>query len=481
MSNKKLNYTLSHAVYNIANTVNNFVVSPSCNYNCNITSKVNDVILLNESYFLIEYKVSIAAAPLTCLIPNWFLSMITSFNIAINSHSFQLNSINFGRTFPMLIQTMRYLEYEDSDYNKFASSQREFYQPLDRIEGGVADDKYLSNSTDIYPIEKCPTNLDIAQQTRLPYSYTSLNLKDIMPIADTVNQVSGLLSFSFVLNYNPQIQSLLAVGQNLGEFTIQKIDFHYFVKTFNMEEIVDIDLSYISSYTYMFGTVNQTFQFNFDANAINADSQRVSVVQSNIQLATNQIYKLLIFPIYTLKPNGAPAIAAPATISYFLKSNQQAAVIAVADYNTDARITNVNKMNSLKGLLTLPGQVGSPLFNERNVRVVVNGNVILPTNVAPIYTSEYFSDYFNYEFGFNGKPVNSNKKPNLFFDFDKYKFFKPIVVDLESATKDNAFNSLTFSFEAYNVFNRVALANGQFTVDLNVNYAIVNKLILGGD
>ena len=282
MEEEKFNYTQTNAIFNIANTTNDFISSPNVNYTANISSKVNDAILLSEAYFIVEYKISNTKAgggtSTGVLIPNWFLSMLNSINFSINSYNFQLNSINQGRTFPMLVQTYRYLQYEQGDFNKYASTGREIFQK--RYGAGPS----FGESINYYPTEVVPTESVVRQLV--------LNLRDILPVAGTLNQVNGLLSFSMVLSYNKDIHSQ---GVELGSFAIQKINFHYPVRTYNHKEIVDYDLSYISTYGVLQGVVPKTESFTFNPSlTYDYGSQSADVAMSNIQLSVNQIYKIMI-------------------------------------------------------------------------------------------------------------------------------------------------------------------------------------------
>ena len=467
----ELNYTVSNSVYNLANTTNDFINSPSVNYTCNISSKMNDAIILSESFFMIEY--TIQSATNTCLIPNWFLSMLNSINFNINSYSFQLNSIAQGRTFPMLVQTLRYLQYEQSDYSKYSKVQQEHFQEFE-----VPDTRYQV-------MEAFRPTVYIGGLGSIK-SYIILNLKDLIPVIDTINQCTGLLSFSFVLNYNSSIHSL---SKPPNSFTINKINFHYPIKTYNSEQVIDIDINYFKSLGVLQGRHPQTETFNITAAGVNT-FERIglftkNIVVSNIQLSTNQIFKLLIFPVFEL-PSPANIVGGNDQINYFTQDGNST-VITVRDRFVNLPISNFNTNDadrnrykeSIDYLLTPQGGIGSPLFGITNLKVIVNGNQIEPSNITPEYISGYTSDYYQYFYGFDQAPINRYSKPNLFFNYDMYKNFSPIVVDISNATSKNAYNSLTFS---YTIFNKFTLPNANYLIANNINlttyYTVLNLQVL---
>ena len=133
------------------------------------------------------------------------------------------------------------------------------------------------------------------------------------------------------------------------------------------------------------------------------------VVMSNIQLSVNKVYKLIILPVFTL---AAGTAAGNLVLNQKNQSTTIAATIAVADVMTE----QTQVMTTYQGLGTLPGSVGSRLFGYKNVKVVVNGNRIEPTNIVQNYEASYYADWYNYNFSFNGNPINKLKKPDLAFD-----------------------------------------------------------------
>jgi hypothetical protein len=470
-----LNFSITNSVYNLANTTPNFITSPSVNYSCNISSKMNDALILSESYFMIEYTVVTGAAN-ALLIPNWFLSMLNSMNFNINSYSFQLNSISAGRSFPMLVQTLRYLQYEQQDYSKYSKVQQEYFQdfqnPTDQI-----------NIMDAFR----PTIFNSATTTT---GYIVLNLKDLIPVIDTINQCTGLLSFSFVLNFDPAIQCLsnAAAPKLPTSFTIQKINFHYPIKTYDSDQVMDVDINYFRSLGILQGRNPQEQLININNAAANGTfnsigSNKYDITVSNIQLSTNQIFKLLIFPVFT-----ATEVIAPANniINYFSQdgnSSEMTVINRFENLNTDNfNITNAARNNykrSIDYLLTPIGSIGSPLFGVTNLKVVVNGNTISPSNITPNYISSNTSDYYQYFYGFDQSPINRFSKPNLFFNYNMYKNFSPIVVDIANATSKNAYNSLTFS---YTLFNKFTLPNLSPLIANNIKldtyYTVLNLQVL---
>ena len=459
---EKLNYTINHSVFNIANTVVDFATQPNANYTANISSKENDAILLSESYFMIQYETT--GANRSCLIPNWFLSMINSFNLSINSFSINYNTINAGRSLPMLAQCLRYLRYENEDFNKYSSMQREIFQKRYLTAGAdAANSPVYNNGIEYYPIETINGGTNI--------NHCIVNLKDIFPSASTFNQVNGLLSMSLVLSYDKAIQSLS--NSAFTNFKINFINFHYPVKTYDFTNNIDIDLNYISTYGILQGTIPQLYAnpsiFTFPT-LIEAgfNTRSESVTMSNIQLSVNKIYKLLIFPIFKNTSTTACTYVLP------IKNN---AITCTTKANNEILVTD-DVLRTNVGLGTLPGGIGSHLWGVRNIKVVVNGSRVLPTNVVQPYSSPYFSQWYNYDFSFNSTPLNSLSKPNLFFDSDMYNNFSPIIVDLSNATSNNSFNSLSFSFDVFNRFARSAVNAGEMKFELSVNYAILNEIVL---
>jgi hypothetical protein len=452
-------YTLSQAVFNIASSSVNLVTNPNVNYTANISSKENDAILLSESYFLVEYKVNVGGG-LGTLIPNWFLSLFNSFNLSINSFSLQMNSINAGRTFPMLAETLRYLTYENSDFNKFSSMERSIFQKNFRGDNTAIN---CCDTLTYYPIE-------FYAQNSVTTNHCIVKLRDIFPSAGTFNQVSGLLSMSMVLSYNQAIQNF---NFALEKLTINSINFHYPVRTFNMKNSIDIDLNYISTYGVLNGTVPKEETFTFLLGATPFDTLTRNVVMSNIQLSVNKIYKLIIFPIFTVSAGTTGTIAVR-------KKQFELSVTGVTSDLVGANQIEVqtNLASKLSYLGSLPGSCGSQLFAYRNVKIVINGSTILPSNVVQLYTSPYFGDWYNYDFSFNGAPLNKLKKPNLFFDSNMYSQFGPIIVDLSNATSNNSFNSISFSYEVYNTATKADNATGPVTYSLRTDYVILNEIVL---
>lgn len=464
----ELNYTISNSVYNLASSANNFLTTPSCNYTCNISSKMNDAILLSESFFMIEYTITTGSNP-AVLIPNWFLSMLNSINFNINAYSFQLNSISPGKTFPMLVQTMRYMQYEQSDFSKYSKVQQEYFQNFNIVNNAVPSQEF--NQMDAF-------RPSIFSPSRTFKAVVVLNLRDLLPVIDTVNQCSGLLSFSFVLNYNQEIHSL---NKAPTSFIINKINFHYPVKTYNSEQVLDVDINYLKTIGILQGRHPQTQNINIAAAAFGSiASSKTDVVVSNIQLSTNQIFKLLIFPVFTYKDSY--------TAGFIEKYSQDGNWTSINVINEmkylgadDYDITENNRNNykrSLSYLLTPTGGVGSPLFGITNLKVVVNGNQVEPSNITPLYETAYNSDYYQYFYGFDQAPINRYTKPNLFFNYDMYQNFSPIIVDISNATSKNAYNSLTFS---YTVFNKFTMQPGSaFTANVNLDtfYTVLNLQVL---
>ena len=475
---EKYEYTTSNAIFNILNQTVNFATQPNANFTANISSKENDAILLSEAYFMIEYNVRSTTAFRLCA--NWFLSALNSFNLSINSFSMQYNSIFASRSLPMLSQTLRYLQYEDSDFNKLNSIQRELFQNVIQ-DVDVAGEVGISNINVVkyYPIEEYPAVAGGALSNTK--NYCVVHLKDIFPSVGQFQQVNGLLSMSMVLSYNSLLQSLgtpITGGAESG-FTLSMINFHYPVRTFNMKNSIDLDLNYLSTFGILNGTVPQIFKFDFPAPNAGAGITGTAapfdkvqqITMSNIQLSVNKIYKLLIFPVFS------PTATVAGSVLSFKLGNKTVTTPALAINTADpVNLNNNNVLSTFYGLGTPIGSVGSPLFNIRNFKTIVNGAVIVPTNVVQGYTSEFYSEWYNYNFSFNGQSIDKIKKPNLWFNSNMYKFFKPIVVDLSNATANNSFNSLSFSFDVYNAFSKAAA--GAFSYDLRVDYVILNEVVL---
>ena len=460
---EKYEYTTSNAIFNVMNQTVNFSTQPNANFTANISSKENDAILLSDAYFVIEYTINSGAAFKLCA--NWFLSTVQSWNLSINSFSMQWNSIFAGRSLPMLSQTLRYLQYENDDFNKLNSIQRELFQ--NNIATTANDASIFDmNQIKYFPIENYP-----AGESK---NYCVIHLKDIFPSVGQFQQVNGLLSMSMVLSYNNLLQSLGSTIIGLGSnFSLTMINFHYPIRTFNQKSSIDLDLNYLSTFGILNGTVPQIQTFRFPANdAILSFKSSNTVIMSNIQLSVNKIYKLLIFPVFTMKP-----IADGSVLSFKLNNSTITTGPLAINTADPANITNDNLLSTFYGLGTPIGSCGSPLFGYKNVKIVVNGSVIKPTNVVQGYESLYYSDWYNYNFSFNGDSINKIKKPNLFFNSNMYKFFKPIIVDLSNATSNNSFNSLSFSFDVFNQFSKAGNA-GAFEVDLRTDYVILNEVVL---
>ena len=481
-----LNYTISNSVYNLANTVNDFIKSPSTNYSCNISSKMNDAIILSESFFMIEYTI-IPGVGGSALIANWFLSMLNSMNFSINSYSFQINSIAPGKTFPMLAQTLRYLQYEQSDYSKYSKIQQEYFQNFQSINQVPQMD---AGRPTLF-VDNNPGGNNTRQT-----AFVVLNLKDLLPVIDTINQCTGLLSFSFVLNYTSTIQSISGTIFPPTLFEINKINFHYPVKTYNSEQVIDIDINYFKTLGVLQGKCPEVFTMPTIVvgapPVLTPGLSPIPVTVSNIQLSTNQIFKLLIFPVFTIKPPvGAappPPLGITPTINLYSQDGQFTSVTVTDIYNrqplaafssTGANAADSNAYKkSMEYLLTPTGSVGSPLYGITNLKVVVNGNTISPSNITPNYISPYSSDYYQYFYGFDQAPVNRYAKPNLFFNFEMYKNFAPIVVDISNATSKNAYNSLTFSFSVFNKFTVPALSTLNLIPQMEIFYTVLNLQVL---
>jgi hypothetical protein len=118
------------------------------------------------------------------------------------------------------------------------------------------------------------------------------------------------------------------------------------------------------------------------------------------------------------------------------------------------------------------------LFGVTNLKVVVNGNQVEPSNITPMYETTTTSDYYQYFYGFDQAPINRYTKPNLFFDYNMYQNFSPIIVDISNATSKNAYNSLTFSYTLFNIFSVAAASNFLSTVELETFYTVLNLQVL---
>ena len=460
---EKYEYTTSNAIFNILNQTVDFVNQPNCNLVCNISSKENDAILLSEGYFMVEYTINTGVN--FRLIPSFFLSFINSFNLAINSFSMQYNTIFAARSLPMLSQTLRYLQYEDKDFNQLNSIQREIFQNTIQTDGAVGLRGFVnSNLIKYYPIETYAAAAGVSRK-----NYCVIHLKDIFPSVGQFQQVNGLLSMSLVLSYNSLLQAM--GSQAPISFQLTMINFHYPVRTFNMKNSIDLDLNYLSTYGILNGSIPNEYTIDYAINTpFNFGEKVTEVTMSNIQLSVNKIYKLLIFPVFT------PTAAAGALdMTYYINNTPYNITPAAADI-TAASLTNENLLSNLYGLSTPVGSVGSPLYSYSQIKVVVNGSVIKPTNVVQPYSSPYYSDWYNYNFSFNGDSIDKIKKPDLFFSANMYKFFKPIIVDLSNATSNNSFNSLSFSFNVFNQFSKTAV--GSLTHKLRVDYVILNEVVL---
>jgi hypothetical protein len=191
----------------------------------------------------------------------------------------------------MLVQTLRYMQYEQSDFSKYSKIQQEYFQKFD----------FVTNANPAVQFSQ----IDAFRPTVFVTNTTSkgivvLNLRDLLPVIDSLNQCSGLLSFSFVLNYNGAVQSL---DKTPAAFSINKINFHYPVKTYNSDQIVDIDINYLKTVGILQGRHPQTTSIVLSPAVPfqTVGGFKQDVVVSNIQLSTNQIFKLLIFPVFTFK------------------------------------------------------------------------------------------------------------------------------------------------------------------------------------
>lgn len=443
---ENINSNILRSVFTVSNQSNNFIVNSSIAYNNNITTALNQQILLKESYFIVEYQIGVTAGQSTRLCPNWFLSMISSLNFQVGSISQQISTTSQARTMPEIGNLNRIMNYNTENYNNLSQISDSSIISINSVTGGNTLKNFIQNPGRVYSNETAGA--------RVYRDYILLKLEDIIPLIDSSPMTSGLISFNMnlVFDSNTQITS----AQKPFSFEITKINFHYSI--LEMSEITnlnDYEIQPVSSYSIISGVIPQIYNFSL-SNSI-AGQLMEEIFYGNLQLTQNRVKYLIICPYFRCTSDSAKGKKICNNNVY--AQNSASTLVLGSQCNTPI------------------GSIGSPFIGYKNIKVTINGAQIAPCNLAMVYDNSQNAEWYNFNFSFLENNM-TNQKNNVSIPFDIYRDnFKPIIVNLSEYTKRNQLNQTSFQFTLYNLYDILShstnTSDSNIDLQMRVNYYIV--------
>lgn len=453
--------------FTISNQQNDFMKNNNITFNNNITSAINEFILLDQCYFIVEYNVgfsgnSTAGAEKYCnLNSNWFLSMIQSLNMRVGNITQQMTTISYGKTLPQLANINRALRY---DYNDFL---RHSQMEDSSLITNVLDKSISSTNQSVLRFNDGRYYYKNTSGNNQYKDYIILRLKDFIPLVDTSSTVSGLISFNINLSFDKTIQFKLSTDVNQiypDEFSIIKINFHY---TTGVCSNIMNDLllnPYNLTLNVIPGTIPNNYFISIKNGSYEPSQIQTEVFYSNLQLSQNAIRYLYIIPRLQKTTSN--------------NTNTKLSIYNKNPYVKKAFISTDYEIGALSNLDTQINQIGSPYFGYKNIKITINGSQIAPSNIVQQYENSFMADYYNYLFSFIEDSSTEQSNYNC-LPYEIYSNgFKPIIVNLKNFTKFNTLSQCSIQFTFYNLYKMLA-QNGDINTELVVDYFILHEIEYG--
>jgi len=432
--------------------------------NAQIGAQMNEGFMLDQSYFLAQYDVTLsnsaaAAGYLNGVIfPMITEKMLTNFNIQTNSFSSNINTNIPGRTIALwsLLNKLQYYSPNDMAINsEIEKLQVVPGNNVSSINYGAGAQNVLTNSAGyIWNNGTIITYVKPAGAfSKTVTVYQKVPIKSILPLAERIHLLTGTVNFTFSLNY---IQDLLASptlvestgnGTSITGFRLSRFQFYVDKLMFSRPDPT-LDIRRLKSIDVKIQTATSDYIINIPGTGPYPAGTLTTRCNFTLQAISGSIFKCIVAPYIKSVNNLDPTqviCQGYAQDSYKLSDYLITPQIYAPGVFTLTGNNILKCLGAMWNIYDAKIDIGGIVLPEPNPLILTNG----PEASSVQYIQSFVKNL--------GIRTDGGSSRSCFPLSVWANYLKVLVVDLENATKFNPNNiNLTVSFSITNAYDLTA-------------------------